>query len=1087
MRILYYAYRLVQKNQIKFMLLIIFLMISRQAYSQSQKISPSTPMAPEVAEFTKMINYPVSLVTGTPLISLPICNVNTGWLNFPIDLKYQASGIQVNQRATWVGLGWSLGSTGVITRNIRGLADESNGGYFSLNYTADQIMNMGSQDMAVLRGFADKSLDSHPDIFYYNLPNGKSGRFIFSKDLNKFQSIPDEGLEIIWSKGENSYTIRDINGTKYFFTAKQIAGTDDNGLKTNVQAWYTTKILNADGRDSIILNYETAPNGGAQGEETTYTTTKTYKGYLATGNWTNEGELTTASNSFISYLQPDEILFKNGKIKFYSVNPRQDYVGRMLDSIVVFNKQNSTNYSRVEKYVFEHDYFISEQNQTSRDYYRLRLKSFAKVNVKNESDKLVHQFEYNNTVLPKYNSTSQDFWGYYNGTPGSNSLLPNVLPNAPELSLYANNNMAIGFGNRDGNAATVTAGVLEKIIYPTKGYTRFNFESNNYKTDDITHGVSAYSVASLNNYGIGKRKVNTAVTNFTWSDNGYTNEVIFTIQFSAHTNPGAIDVAQRVIIKDLTSGLQWVFEHTGDFTKNLTTTFAQMLIVNHAYEIKSLIEDVSATSISVTATSKSRNESVTTRIKSGGGIRIANITNFDHTNIFKSKDVYTYFSNQGGANIGAVTRNDQSRYGNYYKIEDNLYECGTGACTCNPTLIGYITYAGTPSYPSGDFAGGKVVYNQVTKTVVDEAGVPNGKTMTEFQTDAILNGNSIYNPNIPGGREYFDNAVYQAGQPIYEAVYRFDQALNSFKIVNAKSYAYAGLNGNTERFANVFRIRFFPLGSCSWEDDVRLLDYRLSMGVFKLTSTEEINYNSTGNVTTITNISYNPVNLLVAQTTKESSDGKIYKSIEKYPNDYSDSSYGSDLLRNQFIKDAIIDHSEYKDDRLVSRDVINYAYFNDIVRPSLLQKLSTSNQQLEDRVSFNKYDYLGNLLSNQNIKGAKTAYLYSYHSQYPIAEVKNADYATIEAVLGLSFVSDISAATPTDAQVKGWIDQLRNSTLLKDAHITSYTYKPLVGMTSQTDPKGMTTYYEYDEFQRLKHVKDQNGNILKESTYHYKN
>lgn len=57
----------------------------------------------------------------------------------------------------------------------------------------------------------------------------------------------------------------------------------------------------------------------------------------------------------------------------------------------------------------------------------------------------------------------------------------------------------------------------------------------------------------------------------------------------------------------------------------------------------------------------------------------------------------------------------------------------------------------------------------------------------------------------------------------------------------------------------------------------------------------------------------------------------------------------------------------------------------------------------------------------------------------------------------------------------------------KDAQITSYTYKPLVGMTSMMDPKGMTTTYEYDDFGRLKWVKDQNGNILKENTYHYKN
>ncbi|WP_423147013.1 hypothetical protein, partial [Rubrolithibacter danxiaensis] len=46
----------------------------------------------------------------------------------------------------------------------------------------------------------------------------------------------------------------------------------------------------------------------------------------------------------------------------------------------------------------------------------------------------------------------------------------------------------------------------------------------------------------------------------------------------------------------------------------------------------------------------------------------------------------------------------------------------------------------------------------------------------------------------------------------------------------------------------------------------------------------------------------------------------------------------------------------------------------------------------------------------------------------------------------------------------------------KDAQMTTYTYEPLEGMTSRTDEKGQTTYYEYDDFQRLAYIKDQYGN-----------
>lgn len=53
------------------------------------------------------------------------------------------------------------------------------------------------------------------------------------------------------------------------------------------------------------------------------------------------------------------------------------------------------------------------------------------------------------------------------------------------------------------------------------------------------------------------------------------------------------------------------------------------------------------------------------------------------------------------------------------------------------------------------------------------------------------------------------------------------------------------------------------------------------------------------------------------------------------------------------------------------------------------------------------------------------------------------------------------------------------------AQMGTYTYSPVVGVTSTTDAKNEITYYEYDPFQRLVNVKDKDGNIVKHTSYHY--
>ena len=61
----------------------------------------------------------------------------------------------------------------------------------------------------------------------------------------------------------------------------------------------------------------------------------------------------------------------------------------------------------------------------------------------------------------------------------------------------------------------------------------------------------------------------------------------------------------------------------------------------------------------------------------------------------------------------------------------------------------------------------------------------------------------------------------------------------------------------------------------------------------------------------------------------------------------------------------------------------------------------------------------------------------------------------------------------------------RIRTGLPAAQVTTYTYKPLVGVTSITDPNNKTNSFEYDAFNRLVVVKDQDNNVVKKMEYQY--
>lgn len=265
------------------------------------------------------------------------------------------------------------------------------------------------------------------------------------------------------------------------------------------------------------------------------------------------------------------------------------------------------------------------------------------------------------------------------------------------------------------------------------------------------------------------------------------------------------------------------------------------------------------------------------------------------------------------------------------------------------------------------------------------------------------------------------------------------------------------------------------------------------------------------------NYEYESNNVYVIETTTTNSKGEEIKNKYKYPRDFNYLNSVPFKMVNKNILNVPIETLTYVDGKIVSGTFTDYDAFpyeqnlNDItdnhqILPKKIYNLETSSPiaaadftestissasiiQKDTRYqltyNFDAYNSNGTLLQSHKENGVNVSYIWGYHNTKLIAKIINADKTTIDGILTEEDYI-ILEGSPTDTEINDIINKLRDEESLNNSQITSYTYNPLIGVTSITDLRGYTTYYEYDEFNRLKHVKDADGNILSKNQYNYK-
>lgn len=1128
---------------------IVLILVSSNVAGQLPHI---VPLPPNAAAFAKSGDYKVGPISGRPEISFPIYTVESGNLKLPISLSYLASGIQVNQLSSWVGLGWSLNAGGIISRSVRGIPDDvSLYGWYADKMSSDDLAH--SSDYPLLKSYADLVRDSYPDFFSYNF-GSKGGKFVFRKTTQKFETIPFEPVDIFLQNGSaesNHFRITDNDGTKYFFEYKKkylkldaTIGTPQS-LRNYVQSWYLTKMISANGTDTISLKYE-LKNTSAPGVDTEWwLIQKRYQRIYSKNRpeltaYTDEGS--TETTTIHTGIEPvlTEISFRNGKVILHSNTGRKDYPGPMLDSITVLNKQKT-----IKKVKFNYGYFAAAQPQFQNDY-RLKLISFSNTEMDKNLDEDVHAFEYQESIkLPSTASTAQDFWGYYNGR--DQAFLPNKPPGHADLhSPFFQNNLWMGIADRTVDDTYLKAGMLSKVIYPTKGYTIFNFESNKYKSE-FTNVVHNVSLASTRVDGIAKNIPVTKTIDFVWSSEYQNNAVKIDIFFSASKGPGpfVLEDVQKIQLLDVTAGrtIERWSHITNIYYPQQHNSIIYGFIPGHRYRLIASVQDESTPTptyltVSLTATKISQ-ESF---LKSGGGLRVSEISSYEPSNSLIKKETYTYNS-RSGEGLGIFLRSDKSFEENYFTkktwVVDPDCSKTRPPCECLFYQKNEIIYVGEGTYPQVTLQGAAVIYDSVTKTVSDQQGNINGKTVYN-QAQTIPSNTSIYHPNVPGEREYINNIISAGGIPS-ESHYSYNKSTRKFELVKQKLFDYSLQHIESEPMTAVYRRIFFPelcpSGYTQGISDLTHMQYRLNLGVYKLRSFTERDYDLSGNLTVenVNNYFYDNQNHMeVTRIELINSDKSIYEESFKFPDDFTDNSYGGNLLRAKSIKTTPLEITTMRNNTVLKKQTNTYSqYLGNVWLEKLETTLGTAQP---DVIRYDKYDFRGNPLEIHRVGPANTtfkqAYVWGYNSSYPVMEIKNAGYgdafiSNFEDGDGNSSVKD--AHTGNYSKVGGFarsLSGLNNGTYIlsywaktldrwnlitqnvqvssgsyainisgqiddilfypKTAVVSTFTYNPLVGVSSQTDVKGMTTYYDYDGLQRLKSVKDQNGSAVKTHEYHYK-
>jgi hypothetical protein len=984
---------------------------------------------PDVMSFQKYGNIPTSLYNGKIDMLIPFHEIQVGKIKVPINLTYNSAGIKVDEIASQVGLGWNLNAGGNILLAVNDLQD---------GILTSQIL--GPIDFPVNVGYVRKyflknpqfnsnmewfaNVDSSPDFYYVNAPG-----------LNNVFTIDDTD--------PNDYVTSNFR-RKYISSFLYPKGHKISELKIENLGSFQGIGFTGDEDGNPDLNI---PTKAADVNHTAYYTFKNFE-------ITNEEGLvyTFSPGNFIE-----------NRILPVLVDPTEARLDPSYKlSLNTYNLTSIYDPSTKQKVQFIYETFQIAQPQ--------RIKFLSKKNDIGNADAcgfgFIPEYEgqslYTNEQLVKYHTATRLQKITYNNGEVEFSYLNNRqdyddktldLIKIKDIQSNIIKSYRLKYSYFDSKEACSQKECkrlkLDQIDeeYPTQTKLYYNFDY--YYTNKLPKRFS-YEQDFLGYY----------------NNNGYQNTAAIGARESGpqprlyfYPNKGEFSILPFEKKND-NNGRQI----TGDYS-----------FEPNNYSLTGLLKKVT--------------------YETGG------FTEFNYENHTFNFDGAEYIA--GGARIESQTINDGN--GNIRKIQYKYQEIGgkTSGYISSLPVFGYPNARiGNPnsspnqwtpfSFTTYNFdkSGLELTRNNfVGYSRVEEIETGNGSTESLFYSPKDYpDKKSLKEYRDDCGRYLVENSAFPG--KLYENLKERRGTLKLKKIVD--------VSGNKiSEIENIYDYKVFSSIDVKYHEPYRITDNKFYPRIrglnYYVSETSKINrernllskvvstkYFSSGNKITEEFFTYDPNYPFIKEQRTVDNIGEL-KANNYYPFDIQVSSqpYIYNLQTQNRLNEPIRQEIR-KDNFLISTSQTNYKDFGNVMILPKSLLTAKENSPFEENTVVDLRDNNGNIIQYHDIYNVYTSFIWGYNKTQPIAKIENASYAQIATALG----TDVTGLQNFNEINLTSINSLRND--LPNSMISTYTYKPLIGVSTITDPIGYKMSYEYDDFNRLIFIRDQNLNVLKRYCYNYK-